>query len=253
MTDSDAAGIAHRLEQVRTRIADAAARSGRPADAVRLVLVTKTVEPERVRAAIRAGQTGLGENKVQEGRRKAEALAGEPVRWSMIGHLQSNKVKDALRFADELQSLDRLSLAEALDRRLQALGRGLDVLVQVNSSGEASKYGLPPENVAGFLRRLPAFTALRPRGFMTLARFTPDREEVRRCFRVLRAIRDRAMDEAPQGSALADLSMGMSGDYELAVEEGATIVRVGQAVFGPRPLPDSHYWPEAAASPQKME
>lgn len=247
MTDTDAAGIAQRLDQVRARIADAAARSGRPAEAVRLVLVTKTVEPERVRAAIRAGQAELGENKVQEGRRKAEALAGEPVRWSMIGHLQSNKVKDALRFADELQSLDRASLAEALDRRLQTLGRGLDVLVQVNSSGEASKYGLPPEDVAGFLRQLTAHTALRPRGFMTLARFTPDREEVRRCFRVLRAIRDRAMEEAPQGAALADLSMGMSGDYELAIAEGATIVRVGQAVFGPRPLPDSHYWPEAAA------
>lgn len=196
---------------------------------MRLILVTKTVPPERVLEAIRAGATDLGENKVQEGRKKAEVLADQAVRWSMIGHLQSNKVKDVLRFAGEVQSL----------------GRGLDVLVQVNTSDEASKYGLAPADVPGFLKALTAFDALRPKGFMTLARFTPDQAEVRRCFRVLREIRDHAMNDAPQADALAHLSMGMSGDYETAIAEGATIVRVGQAVFGPRPLPDSHYWPDA--------
>lgn len=237
--------IADNLGRLRDRIGDAAARSGRSPQEVRLVLVTKTVSPERVCEAIAAGQRDLGENKVQEGRGKAEALAGEPVRWSMIGHLQSNKVKDVLRFADEVQSLDRLSLAAALEKRLQHLGRGLDVLVQVNTSDEASKYGLVPEEVPGFLSELARFDALRPRGFMTLARFTPDTDEVRRCFRLLRAVRDRARQEAPQGEALAELSMGMSGDFEVAIEEGATVVRVGQAVFGARPLPDSHYWPGA--------
>lgn len=237
--------VAANLAAVRARIADAAARSGRAAQSVRLLLVTKTVEPERVLEAVHAGQADLGENKVQEGRRKAEALAGQPVRWSMIGHLQSNKVKDVLRFTHEVQSLDRLSLAEALEKRLQVLGRGLDVLVQVNTSNEASKYGLPPDEVAGFLRQLTAFPALRPKGFMTLARFTPDLDEVRRCFRVLRGVRDRALNDAPQGPSMTELSMGMSGDYEVAIEKGATIVRVGQAVFGPRPLPDSYYWPDA--------
>ncbi|ODT22286.1 MAG: YggS family pyridoxal phosphate enzyme [Kaistia sp. SCN 65-12] len=236
--------VAANLAAVRARIADAAVRSGRAAQGVRLVLVTKTVEPERVLEAVHAGQADLGENKVQEGRSKAEALAGQPVRWSMIGHLQSNKVKDVLRFAHEVQSLDRLSLAGALEKRLQFLGRGLDVLVQVNTSNEASKYGLPPDEVAGFLRQLTAFPALRPKGFMTLARFTPDLDEVRRCFRVLRGVRDRALNDAPQGASMTELSMGMSGDYEVAIEEGATIVRVGQAVFGPRPLPDSYYWPD---------
>lgn len=239
--------IAAKLARLHDRIAAAAARSGRTADAVRLVLVTKTVPAERVREAIRTGQTDLGENKVQEGGKKAQALAGEPIRWSMIGHLQSNKVKDVLKFAAEVQSLDRLSLAAALEKRLQFLGKSLDVLVQVNTSNEASKYGLAPEDVPAFLKELTSFDTLRPKGFMTLARFTPDEAEVRRCFRVLRDIRDRALTDAPQGEALRHLSMGMSGDYETAIEEGATIVRVGQAVFGPRPLPDSHYWPDATS------
>lgn len=240
------ADVVANLATVREKIRSAAVRSGRRADAVRLVLVTKTVDAERVRTAVRAGQIDLGENKVQEGRRKAGELAEETIRWSMIGHLQSNKVKDVLRFACEVQSLDRLSLASALEKRLQHLGQGLDVLVQVNTSSEASKYGLAPDEVPAFLRELQAFDALRPRGFMTLARFTPDVAEVRRCFRVLRTIRDRAMLDAPQGAGLAELSMGMSGDYGVAIEEGATILRVGQAVFGPRPLPDSYYWPDLA-------
>src|SRR3546814_421824 len=169
-----------------------------------------------------------------------------PVRWSMIGHLQTNKVKDVLRFASEVQSLDRLSLAQALEKRLQVLGRRIDVLVQVNTSGEASKYGLSPESAMPFLKELAGFDCLRIRGFMTLARFTPDKAEVRRCFRLLRAIRDRARDELPQGQLYDQLSMGMSSDFEIAIEEGATIIRVGQAVFGPRLLPDSYYWPDAA-------
>jgi len=241
-----ARSIASNLQDVRNRIASAALRSGRSAQAVRFVLVTKTIPPDRVREAIRAGATDLGENKVQEELGNAEALAGEDARWSMIGHLQSNKVRDVLRFASEVQSLDRLTLAAELDKRLQQVGRGLDVLVQVNTSGEASKFGLKPEQVAGFLRALTPFASLRPKGFMTLATFTPEETEVRRCFRVLHKIRDRARNDAPRAAALSGLSMGMSGDFPWAIEEGAIIVRVGQAVFGPRSLPDAHYWPGAA-------
>jgi uncharacterized pyridoxal phosphate-containing UPF0001 family protein len=123
------------------------------------------------------------------------------------------------------------------------------VLVQVNTSNEATKYGLPPEAAVPFLREIRAFSSLRVRGFMTLACFTPDIEEVRRCFRRLRAVRDRARESAPQGVALQELSMGMSGDFEVAIAEGATIVRLGQAVFGKRALPDDHFWPTKSTCP----
>lgn len=174
---------------------------------------------------------------------KAEALADLDITWSIIGHLQTNKARYVARFAAEVQTLDSLKLAAALDRRLQIEGRSLDVLVQVNTSGEDSKYGLPPEDVSAFLRELPAFTALRVRGLMTLALFSDDAERVQACFSRLRVLRDRLRQEASPVIALDELSMGMSGDFELAIGEGATIVRVGQAIFGPRSLPDSHYWP----------
>ena len=161
----------------------------------------------------------------------------------MIGHLQTNKAKLVARFASEFQALDSLRVAEALERRLQQEGRGLDVFVQVNTSGEPSKYGLAPEEVAPFLRQLQAYPALRLRGLMTLAVFSPDPAQVRPCFSLLRNLRERLRQDVPAGAQLDELSMGMSGDYEVAIEEGATVVRVGQALFGARALPDSHYWP----------
>jgi pyridoxal phosphate enzyme (YggS family) len=163
----------------------------------------------------------------------------------VIGHLQTNKAKLVARFAAEFQALDSLHVAEALERRLQVEGRALDVLVQVNTSGESSKYGLPPQEVAAFLQALPAFSALRVRGFMTLALLSADAAQVRQCFVRLRELRDRLRQEAPDGIGLDELSMGMSGDYEIAIEEGATIVRVGQAIYGARSTPDAHYWPTA--------
>lgn len=238
-----AALIRDRLAAVRTRIAEACRRAGRDPASVRLLPVSKTVPAERLRLAFQAGLTELGENKVQEAREKAAALSDLQVRWSLIGHLQTNKAKYVARFANEFQALDSLRVAEALDRRLQIAGRGLDVFIQVNSSGETSKFGLPPAEVLTFARALPTFTALRVRGLMTLALFSSDPEQVRPCFARMRALRDRLRQDGPAGMAFDELSMGMSGDYELAIEEGATIVRVGQAIFGPRPLPDSHYWP----------
>lgn len=236
--------IARNLGTVRARMADACRRAGRAPAEVRLLPVSKTVDERRIRLAYAAGCRVLGENKAQEARGKAEALADlTDLRWSVIGHLQTNKAKYVARFAHEFQALDSLKLAEALDRRLQIEGRGLDVYVQVNSSGEASKFGLTPEDVPMFLKRLPAFTALRVRGLMTLAVFSPDQALVRECFVRMRKLRDRLRQEAPEGASLDELSMGMSGDYETAIEEGATVVRVGQAIFGARPLPDSHYWP----------
>lgn len=244
VTDADLIGA--NVAKVRERIAAACARVGRNSGTVRLLPVTKTVPLERVRAAFAAGLDRFGENKVQEARSKAEALRHLPVAWSLIGHLQTNKVKHVARFGAEVQSLDSLRVAETLDRRLQAEGRGIDVLVQVNSSGETSKYGVPPEEAWRFIRELPAFPALRVRGLMTLALFSSDADRVRSCFRRLRHLRDRLRDDAPSMIDLTELSMGMSGDFEIAIEEGATIVRVGQAIFGPRPLPDSAYRPGAA-------
>ena len=234
------------LAFVQVRIAAACARVGRDPASVRLLPVSKTQPEASVRLAHAAGCRMLGENKPQEAYSKWQATQDLPdLRWSVIGHLQTNKAKLVARFASEFQALDSLRVAEALERRLQAEGRALDVFVQVNTSGEASKYGLPPGEVAAFLRALPAFPALRVRGLMTLALFSSEAERVRECFVLLRTLRDRLRQEAPAGIALEELSMGMSGDFEIAIEEGATVVRVGQAIFGARALPDSHYWPNS--------
>ncbi len=230
------------VETIEARIEAARLRSPH-GQLVRLLPVSKTVPEERLRLAVQAGCHRLGENKVQEAHRKWQAMADLDVEWVVIGHLQTNKAKLVAEFASEFQALDSLRVAEALDRRLQALGRGLDVLVQVNTSGEESKFGLAPHEVEAFLAEMGAFGALRVRGLMTLAAFTDDTQRVRDCFVTLRTLRDRLRQSAPTGVVLDELSMGMSGDFEMAVEEGATVVRVGQAIFGARALPDSHYWP----------
>lgn len=238
------AEVAANLAAIRERIAAAARRVGRDPSEVRLLPVSKTVDDERIRWAYEAGVRLVGENKAQEARGKAELFASLPgMRWAMIGHLQTNKVRYVAGSAAELHSLDRLELAEALDRRLQRDGAGIDVFVQVNSSGEESKYGLDPAEVPAFAKALTPYRSLRVRGLMTLAANSPDEVRVRSCFVRMREIRDRIRQDAAGPEGCAELSMGMSGDFEIAVEEGATTVRVGQAVFGRRPRPDSDYWP----------
>lgn len=232
------------LAAVRARIDAACCRCNRNPATVRLLPVSKTKPEENLRLAYAAGCRLLGENKVQEAHQKWEALQDlDDLQWSVIGHLQTNKAKLVARFATEFQALDSLRVAEALDRRLQIEGRSLDVFVQVNTSREASKYGLAPEDVAPFIEALPAFSALRVRGLMTLAVFSSEAERVRQCFVLLRNLRDQLRQSTPASIVLDELSMGMSGDFEIAIEEGATVVRIGQAIFGARPLPDSHYWP----------
>ncbi|MDD2867623.1 YggS family pyridoxal phosphate-dependent enzyme [Neomegalonema sp.] len=223
--------FARNLAGLRERIAAAALRAGRDPAEIRLLAVSKTVPASALRAALAAGISDFGENKVQEGLEKSAELAGTSARWSVIGHLQSNKINQMLRFAHEFHALDSLKLAEALDRRLEAEGRALEVLVQVNTSGEESKSGLPPEALPEFLDALPRFARLRPRGLMTLAALTEDQARIRECFRLLRRLRDEAVGAHPEIRAL---SMGMSGDFEAAVEEGATILRLGSALFGAR-------------------
>jgi pyridoxal phosphate enzyme (YggS family) len=240
----ESAGLQRNIDAIRARIGAACSKAGRDPSEVRLLPVSKTVDQARLRQAHAIGICEFGENKVQEAMGKWEAMADLPdLRWVLIGHLQTNKARYAARFASEFQALDSLRVAQALDTQLQKQGRALDVLVQVNTSGEATKFGLAPDDVPAFVRQLPAFSALRVRGLMTLALFSEDASRVRPCFVRLRELRDRLRQQAPDGIAMDELSMGMSGDFELAIAEGATTVRVGTAIFGGRPTPDSAYWP----------
>lgn len=232
------ATIRANLDAVAARIHAACRRADRDPAEVRLLPVSKTVPASIVRIAHGLGLSEFGENKVQEAEAKAAELADLPIRWSVIGHLQTNKARNVARFASGFQALDSPRVAAALQARLHAEGRRLDVYVQVNTSGEQTKFGLAPGDVAGFVARLAEFPALRPRGFMTLAEFSDDAGRVRACFRRLREIRDAIADPA-----LAELSMGMSGDFEIAIEEGANVIRVGTALFGRRPGSDAGYWP----------
>jgi pyridoxal phosphate enzyme (YggS family) len=213
------------LEQVRERIARAAERAGRRADDVLLIGVSKTVDVERIRAAIAAGLPALGENRVQEARGQIDAL-GRGVPWHLIGHLQTNKAKDAVELFDVIHSLDRAGLAEALERRAGSAGRVVDTLIEVNVASEASKSGVAPDEVERLLHAVSGFPHVRVRGLMTIPP-AGETEDARHWFRLLAKL------AAPLG--LRELSMGMSADYEVAVEEGATMVRVGTAIFGARP------------------
>lgn len=235
--------IEENLAIVRERIDASCQNAGRDPSSVRLLPVTKTVPTERLRIAHAAGCLEMGENKIQEARKKSEILSDLNIKWSVIGHLQTNKAKWLARFANEFQALDSLKVAAELDKRLQIEGRSLDVFVQVNSSGEASKFGLAPDEVGAFVDQLRNYSSLQTKGLMTLAIFSTDHERVRECFLKMRAVQEMLRQDAPDGLSFDELSMGMSGDYELAIEEGATVVRVGQAIFGKRQLPDSHYWP----------
>lgn len=228
------------LATVNERIYRACERCGRDPASVRLLPITKTVPAHILRFAFAAGIRSFGENKVQEAQHKHAALAHLAVDWSMVGHLQTNKTKYLARFACEFHALDSLRVAELLNTHLEREDRFLDVYIQVNTSGEESKYGLCPESLPAFADTLDLFPRLKPRGLMTLALFSPDMSKVRRCFRQLRRLRDDVVKHNPQ---LTGLSMGMSGDFEVAIEEGADVVRVGQAIFGERPTPDGHYWP----------
>lgn len=245
----DLSTLAARAAHLRARIDAACRRAGRDPAEVALLPVSKTFDAGVIRQAVALGYTRFGENKVQEIRDKSAPLADCGVDWVMIGHLQTNKARDVARLAAEVQSLDRLELAQALDRRLQKEGRAIDVLVQVKTSVEPSKYGLPPEELEGLLREVARLDTLRVRGLMTLAIHSPSADAVRACFRTLRECRDRMRGLGIEGVSLERLSMGMSGDFECAIEEGSTEVRIGTAFFGAREYGDAYYWPETAAKP----
>lgn len=222
-------------DSVRAEVDAAARAAGRDPSEVRLLPVSKTVPVDRLRPAVEAGLTELAENKPQEVGRKAGEMADLPVRWVAIGHLQTNKAKIIAEHADEFQALDSVRLTQALQRRLETADRHLDVLIQVNTSGEEAKTGASPGDVGQILEVAASCDRLRVRGFMTVATNTDDEAEVRRCFAQLRGVLDAAREDAVvDPELLTELSMGMSGDYAIAVAEGATCVRVGTAIFGAR-------------------
>jgi len=232
--------VTENLAGVRARVAAAARAAGRDASDVRLLVATKTQPAEAVRAVVEAGVDLVGENRVQELVAKApdvaDLVAAGRVDVHMIGHLQRNKVNQVLATASGVETVDSLALAEALSARCARDGRTLDVMVQVNVSGEASKSGVVPDDAPRLAHDVAALPGLRLTGFMTIGANSPDEARVRAGFARLRAVRDAVAGSGAPGTGHArELSMGMSGDLEAAVAEGATIVRVGTAVFGPRP------------------
>jgi pyridoxal phosphate enzyme (YggS family) len=225
-----------RLRVVRERIVRACERGGRDPAGVTLVAVSKTHPAENVRQAAEAGLAVFGENRVQEGVAKIEALRPDfpALSWRLIGRLQSNKARIAVRYFEEIQSVDRSSLLEVLSREAGASGRRLPIYVEVNVGGEASKGGIDPGAARALVESALAASSVELRGLMTVPPFSEDAEASRPFFRELRSLRDRLRDET--GAPLPGLSMGMSHDFEVAIEEGATVVRVGTALFGPREI-----------------
>ncbi len=223
--------IAHNLEEVRRRIAAAARKVGRDPAAVKLVAVSKTVDVTRIKEALAAGQKIFGENYLQEARGKIEAL-GPGAQWHFIGHLQSNKAKAAVALFHLIHSVDRSNLAQALERAAAQAGKIQEILLQVNLAGEETKSGAPPAAMPDLLRETARLPHLRVAGLMTLPPWLDDPEAVRPYFRGLRELRERLLQL--NICPLPELSMGMSGDFETAIEEGATLVRVGTAIFGRR-------------------
>jgi len=223
--------LSDRVQDVARRIARAEERAGRAPGSVRLIAVSKGVPPTAVRDAMAAGLTEFGENRVQEAESKIP-LVGPPARWHLIGHLQSNKAKRAVSLFEEIHSIDSVRLAEEVGRRGLAAGRVVPCYAEVNTSGDASKHGVEPGDALDLLRRLTETAGLRAAGLMTIGPLAGGADGARASFRTLRQLRDEAVRArlVPEG---AGLSMGMSGDFEIAVEEGATVVRVGSAIFGP--------------------
>jgi pyridoxal phosphate enzyme (YggS family) len=220
------------LDQIRKRMQAACDRSGRELSSVSLLAVTKGQPPQAIRAAADLGLRCFAENRVQEARAKIPQCPGN-LRWQLIGHLQSNKCRDAVSLFERIQSLDSLSLAAELDKWAARAAKSLPVLIEVNVAGESSKFGYRPEALVAELKALNALQRLEIHGLMTIAPWSPEPEKVRPVFRRLRELRDQCQELL--GAPLTELSMGMSGDFEVAIEEGATVIRLGTALFGPRP------------------
>ncbi|HHV72695.1 MAG TPA: YggS family pyridoxal phosphate-dependent enzyme [Clostridia bacterium] len=222
--------IKDNIKRIRQRIEQAALRSGRNPAEVELVAVTKNVPVERIELALKEGITIVGENRVQEALKKQPFLP-DNVKWHLIGHLQRNKVKKVIGKFDLIHSLDSYPLALEINKQAIKLGQTVDVLIQVNVAGEESKFGISPEKLTDFILQLAELPALKIKGLMTIAPYTQNPETVRPVFRKLRELREEI---AAQGIPIEYLSMGMTNDFEVAIEEGANLVRIGTGIFGER-------------------
>ena len=223
--------LAANLTAIRQRIAEACARTGRQPESVTLLAVTKSQPPEVVVEAAKLGLNLFGENKVQEAKAKIPLCPGR-LRWQMIGHLQTNKCRDAVELFEMIQSVDSLHLAQEINQRAEQAAKTMRILLEVNVAGEASKFGYQPDKLLADLIQLNALPRLEIHGLMTVPPWSAEADKVRPAFRQLRELKEQC--EQTLGAPLSHLSMGMTADFEVAIEEGSTIVRIGTALFGPR-------------------
>ncbi len=236
--------IVKNLQTIQQRIKNACTHANRNPKEVRLLLATKTVDSDRIGIAMEQGETLMGENKVQELKQKCNAVKQWNPEVHFIGHLQTNKIKEVLKWASCIESVDRLPLAEKLHQRLIFEEKEIDVYIQINTSYEDSKFGIAPENAIELIKEVAKFKSIHIKGLMTIGLLSSESDEVRKCFKLLKQIKEDVIQLNIPNVEINELSMGMSGDLEIAIEEGATIVRVGTAIFGERIYPDSYYWNE---------
>ncbi len=221
--------IKENIFKIKERISAASSRAGRDPATVTIVAVSKGRAVSQIKEAVALGMTDIGENRVQEAAMKVSAVPGAT--WHMVGHLQTNKVKEAVRLFDVIHSVDSVRLAQELDAQAGSISKVQDILLQVNTSGEASKFGFTPQDAAGVIGQITVFKNIRIRGLMTIAPVADDPGKIRPCFRALRQLRDELVSTGIVSGGLPVLSMGMSDDFEVAIEEGATVVRLGRAIF----------------------
>ncbi|WP_342415430.1 YggS family pyridoxal phosphate-dependent enzyme [Paenibacillus sp. FSL R10-2782] len=237
--------VQENLQTVREQMKLACQVSGRQIEDVKMLLATKTVPIEKLEMAMQAGETLFGENKAQELRGKFPLMQQyEQVEWHFIGHLQTNKVKDVVKYVTLIHSVDRLKLGQALHNQLLKENKTMDILVQINTSYETSKFGASPESAIELVEQLSRYVTLNIKGLMTIGKLGATNDETRHCFQLLKSIQAQVKEKDIPRVEMDVLSMGMSGDFKVAIEEGATIIRVGTSVFGQRYLPDEYYWNE---------
>lgn len=225
--------IAENLKRIRSRIQNACLKVNRSEEDVTLIAVTKTMDANAVKLAVENGIAHIGENRVQEAERKINQL-GNIASWHLIGHLQTNKVKKAAQLFDIIHSVDSLHLAREISSRAIQFNKVMDCLIEVKTSGEESKFGVAPEKATELIKQISILPGVRVKGLMTIGAFLPDPEDVRPCFKMLKTLNEEIASKGIEGVEMKYLSMGMTNDFEVAIEEGANMIRVGRAIFGER-------------------
>lgn len=239
--------VERNLSHIRARINKACEKAGRNPEEVKLLLATKTVSAENINRAIAAGESLIGESRAQELKEKHHLLQLDAAELHFIGHLQTNKVNQVLNYTSFIHSVDRIRLANRLHNRLTTEGRTANILIQVNTSYEESKFGVAPEAAIDFIEKVRKLDSLKIKGLMTIGKLSSEPDEARKCFRLLKSIQEEVEAQNIPGVEMDILSMGMTDDFEIAIEEGSTMIRVGTAIFGERMYPDSYYWNEQAS------